>query len=346
MAESADANLETDYLTLKVKDQETNEIHFKVKMTTQLGKLKKSYSERVGVPESSIRFLFGTYRIDDDDTPLKLELEEHDVIEVYPEWPTPRYLSDPPLRTKPGDHCWATRLSRSTSRERECHSKWESEHGWVRERQKGKENKLREEPRCISNIVSSIQDKEVKTNKQMTAQFGENFTDFNAAPGQAARFADFKIIVDGTTFECHKFLLALRSDVFSVMFEHNFAETRQNEVTITDLDSSTVGNMLNFIYTDKVKNETITPELLAAANKYNIALLRHTCEVGLLKNLNISNAADTWLALHLHGSEQAQKGLVKYLAKFWSQIKETESCQQIAKEHSELPMEVASYLCP
>ena len=39
---------ETEYIKLKVVGQDSNEIHFRVKQTTQMGKLKKSYSERVG----------------------------------------------------------------------------------------------------------------------------------------------------------------------------------------------------------------------------------------------------------------------------------------------------------
>jgi hypothetical protein len=34
--------------------QDSNEIHFRVKMTTQMGKLKKSYSERVVSYESPL----------------------------------------------------------------------------------------------------------------------------------------------------------------------------------------------------------------------------------------------------------------------------------------------------
>ena len=49
--------------------QDSNEIHFRVKMTTQMGKLKKSYSERVGVPVASLRFLFDGRRINDEETP-------------------------------------------------------------------------------------------------------------------------------------------------------------------------------------------------------------------------------------------------------------------------------------
>ena len=65
--------------------QDSNEIHFRVKQTTQMGKLKKSYSERVGVPVTSLRFLFDGRRINDDETPKALEMEQDDVIEVYQE---------------------------------------------------------------------------------------------------------------------------------------------------------------------------------------------------------------------------------------------------------------------
>ena len=76
---------EEEYIKLKVVGQDSNEIHFRVKQTTQMGKLKKSYSERVGVPITSLRFLFDGRRINDDETPKALEMEQDDVIEVYQE---------------------------------------------------------------------------------------------------------------------------------------------------------------------------------------------------------------------------------------------------------------------
>merc|ERR1711953_853261 len=82
MSENKD---EAEYIKLKVVGQDSNEIHFRVKMSTNMGKLKKSYAERVGVPVSSLRFLFDGRRINDDETPKALEMEQDDVIEVYQE---------------------------------------------------------------------------------------------------------------------------------------------------------------------------------------------------------------------------------------------------------------------
>jgi len=90
MSESTDTNAKGDanaseYIRLKVVGQDNSEIHFKVKFSTQMGKLKKSYSERQGVPINSLRFLFDGKRINDDETPKALEMENDDVIEVYQE---------------------------------------------------------------------------------------------------------------------------------------------------------------------------------------------------------------------------------------------------------------------
>merc|ERR1712137_1292752 len=84
-SQAAKMSEDTEYIKLKVVGQDSNEIHFRVKQTTLMGKLKKSYSERVGVPITSLRFLFDGRRINDDETPKALEMEQDDVIEVYQE---------------------------------------------------------------------------------------------------------------------------------------------------------------------------------------------------------------------------------------------------------------------
>ncbi|XP_029928076.1 small ubiquitin-related modifier 1 [Myripristis murdjan] len=74
-----------EYIKLKVIGQDNSEIHFKVKMTTHLKKLKESYSQRQGVPMNTLRFLFEGQRIADNQTPKELGMEDEDVIEVYQE---------------------------------------------------------------------------------------------------------------------------------------------------------------------------------------------------------------------------------------------------------------------
>lgn len=84
-------NYDSEYLTLKVirpfLECGQSEIHFKVKHTTPLGKLKKSYSDRIDVPLYLLRFLYNGRRILDEDTPGTLEMESDEFVEVYDELP-------------------------------------------------------------------------------------------------------------------------------------------------------------------------------------------------------------------------------------------------------------------
>ena len=72
----------TEYIKLKVVGQDSNEVQFRIKKTTQMGKLKKNYSKRVGVHATTLRFLFDSRRISLNDTPRTLEMEQDDVIKA------------------------------------------------------------------------------------------------------------------------------------------------------------------------------------------------------------------------------------------------------------------------
>ena len=62
-------NAETEpIITVKVIGQD-NGLNFRVKMSTSMGMLKKSYAERFGFLVSSLKFLFNGHHIRDDESP-------------------------------------------------------------------------------------------------------------------------------------------------------------------------------------------------------------------------------------------------------------------------------------
>ena len=63
-------NAETEpIITVKVVGQDSNGLNFRVKMSTNMAMLKKSYAERFGIPVSSLKFLFNGHHIRDDESP-------------------------------------------------------------------------------------------------------------------------------------------------------------------------------------------------------------------------------------------------------------------------------------
>ena len=76
---------ESKYIMLRAVGEDGLEVHFGVKKTSPLGKLKRGYSKSKGVSIVTLRFFFDGYRIGDDDTAEVLGLTENDTIEVYSE---------------------------------------------------------------------------------------------------------------------------------------------------------------------------------------------------------------------------------------------------------------------
>jgi len=57
-----------EHINVKVTDN-NNEIFFKIKRTTPLGKLMNAFCERTGKSKTNLRFLFDGQRLNEDDTP-------------------------------------------------------------------------------------------------------------------------------------------------------------------------------------------------------------------------------------------------------------------------------------
>lgn len=71
-----------------------------------------------------------------------------------------------------------------------------------------------------------------------------------------SNLADFKVECEGEIFECHRMVLAARSDVFRAMFEcKESKEWKTGSMEIVDVEKDTVKAMLGYIYTDKVRGE-------------------------------------------------------------------------------------------
>ncbi|CAM9100655.1 unnamed protein product [Ascophyllum nodosum] len=75
--EKADATT----ITIRVRDQTGEETYFKVKKTTRMEKVFTTYATRKGVSVSALRFLLDGQRVNAEDTPTSLELEDQDQID-------------------------------------------------------------------------------------------------------------------------------------------------------------------------------------------------------------------------------------------------------------------------
>jgi len=69
-------------INLRVVSQDGNEVYFKIKKQTALRKLMDAYCQRQGIDPNSIRFLYDGERIQVEQTPKELEMEDNDIIDA------------------------------------------------------------------------------------------------------------------------------------------------------------------------------------------------------------------------------------------------------------------------
>ena len=76
-------NIPLTHLTIKVKDQNGEEIHFKITPSTKFEKVFNAYAQRKGMSSVDFRYRFEGYHVDGYHTPLDLDMEDDDVIDAY-----------------------------------------------------------------------------------------------------------------------------------------------------------------------------------------------------------------------------------------------------------------------
>ncbi|CAL1702519.1 unnamed protein product [Somion occarium] len=72
-------------INIKVVTQTGEEVFFKIKRSTKLSKLQSAYAQKVGKDVGSIRFLYDGNRVNENDTPASLDMEDNDAIDVMVE---------------------------------------------------------------------------------------------------------------------------------------------------------------------------------------------------------------------------------------------------------------------
>lgn len=76
------SNIEQDCVTFRMRDEQRNELHFKVSMNIKLQKVFDVYASKKNLTMCALRFLFDGERLSGDMSPEHLGLEDNDVIDA------------------------------------------------------------------------------------------------------------------------------------------------------------------------------------------------------------------------------------------------------------------------
>lgn len=130
--------------------------------------------------------------------------------------------------------------------------------------------------------------------------------------------ADVTIVTADGSLKAHKAVLSASSPVFLSMFMHDLKEKESSTIEIQDMSLESCSALLSYIY-GSIKQEDFWKHrlaLLGAANKYDIADLKESCEESLLEDINYSNVLERLHEAWLYQLEKLKKGCLTYLFDF------------------------------
>ena len=149
-------------------------------------------------------------------------------------------------------------------------------------------------------------------------------------------FVDVKILCNGKTFNCHKIVLSCQSEVFKTMIKNKSLTEKKTgimKIEENDISSDIMEQLLYFLYHDKVKNaKMINPNLLIAADKYNIQGLLDECCKYFESKLSLKNALDILVLAETTNQKDLFDTASRFVCKNTGSLEKSSGYQEMVNE--------------
>ena len=114
--------------------------------------------------------------------------------------------------------------------------------------------------------------------------------------------------------EIYRKLISAQSEVLYAMFQSEMIEQQSGVVKVEDISLETFQELLRYIYTEQIpKLDKLAHELLAAAEKYQIADLKGRCELQLASMTSVKNAVDMLQLADLYNADVLMKEALSFI---------------------------------
>jgi len=146
--------------------------------------------------------------------------------------------------------------------------------------------------------------------------------------------------------KAHKAIVSARSPVFAAMVESGMKESVENRVEINDIAPDIFEALLRFIYTDRVdfnQPDLDVEDLLVAANKYMLPLLKLECQKFLSESLTIENCVEMLTLADLHNCVHLKRSTLHFIRLHRGVIMQSDGWKHLKQSHKDLAIDVFDY---
>lgn len=140
-------------------------------------------------------------------------------------------------------------------------------------------------------------------------------------------YADATLKCGDKWFSVHRNILAVRSSVFSTLFEHDISsEKHSGVVEMDDLDSNILEQFLLYLYSGKIEQVCMDSaiELYKMAEKYAVPSLKQLCASYILDNMSKDFVCKVLLLADQFRDEKFLDGVASFASENGEFLKSTE----------------------
>lgn len=148
-------------------------------------------------------------------------------------------------------------------------------------------------------------------------------------------FTDFIIkCSDGVEVPVHRLMLSKVSPYFMKLCTVEMQEKDENLVEFSDIDSSTMNEMLNFIFKSEfaVESATQAMDLIYAADKFQINDLKSECSMKCVKLIKMSNVLKVFFFAELYKIEVISMISVNMIIENFEELEKTQEWKDLTNE--------------
>ena len=144
---------------------------------------------------------------------------------------------------------------------------------------------------------------------------------------------DVTICIQDNEFPCHRNVLAATSPYFRAMFTSDLNESKQDRISILEVDARSVEQVIEYAYTGCIEiNKENAQNLLAVASLFQIPPIHSACAKFMESQLDVSNCIGIHYFAQIHGCDELSIKAKEHMEKNFTGV-------SMCEEFLSLPME-------
>ena len=162
--------------------------------------------------------------------------------------------------------------------------------------------------------------------------------------------SDVQIHCGDNFFDAHQLILSIWSPVFRLMFKSKMKEKETKIIEICDLDPDVVQELLKFMYIgrccihEKDPDPQTVADILAAADKYQVDVLKRMCEEKMISILLPTNSLQILEYADIYRVEELKARAMDLVVINMQTIRISDEWKELAKKRPQLYVDISEAL--